>query len=64
MLIVEEAVNRGRDVTAIVRGENKTVAPKTITKDLFDLTSEDLKGFEVVVDVTPFPEAAMPVVNE
>ena len=38
------------DVTAIVRGENKTVAPKTITKDLFDLTSEDLKGFEVVVD--------------
>ncbi|MFR0557959.1 NAD(P)-dependent oxidoreductase [Pseudoscardovia radai] len=114
-LIVEEAVNRGMDVTAIVRGENKTVAPKTITKDLFDLTSEDLKGFDVVVDafgnwtpdaihlipeatvhmakvlsgsdarllvvggagslyvdpehtktvvdVTPFPEAAMPVVN-
>lgn len=38
-LIVEEAVRRGMDVTAIVRGENKTVAPKTITKDLFDLTS-------------------------
>ena len=114
-LIVEEAVNRGMDVTAIVREENKTVAPKAIVKDLFDLTGEDLAGFDVVVDafgnwtpeainlipaatvhmakvltgsntrllvvggagslyvdsehtktvvdVTPFPEAAMPVVN-
>jgi len=114
-LIVEEAVNRGMDVTAIVRGENKTVAPKVIVKDLFDLTGEDLAGFDAVVDaygnwtpeaidlipaatvhmakaltgsntrllvvggagslyvdpehtktvvdVTPFPEAAMPVVN-
>ena len=114
-LIVEEAVNRGMDVTAIIRGENKTVAPKVIVKDLFDLTSEDLAGFDAVVDaygnwtpeavdlipaatvhmakilsgsntrllvvggagslyvdpehtktvvdVTPFPEAAMPVVN-
>ncbi len=114
-LIVEEAVNRGMDVTAIVRGDNKTVAPKAIVKDLFDLTSEDLSEFDVVVDafgnwtpeaidlipaatihmakvlsgsdtrllvvggagslyvdpdhtktvvdVTPFPEAAMPVVN-
>ena len=114
-LIVEEAVNRGMDVTAVVRGENKTVAQKAIVKDLFDLTSEDLNGFDVVVDaygdwtpeaidlipaatvhlakvladsntrllvvggagslyvdpehtktvvdVTPFPEAAMPVVN-
>lgn len=49
-LIVEEAVNRGMDVTAIVRGENKTTAAKTIAKDLFDLTKEDLEGFDVVVD--------------
>ena len=114
-LIVEEAVNRGMDVTAIIRGENKTVAPNAIVKNLFDLTSDDLSGFDVVVDafgnwtpeaidlipeatvhmarvlsgsdarllvvggagslyvdpehtktvvdVTPFPEAAMPVVN-
>jgi len=48
--IVEEAVNRGMDVTAIVRGENKTVAKKAVVKDLFDLTSEDLGGFDVVVD--------------
>lgn len=114
-LIVEEAVNRGMDVTAIIRGENKTLAQNVIVKDLFDLTSEDLDGFDAVVDaygnwtpeaidlipaatihmakvltgsntrllvvggagslyvnpehtktvvdVTPFPEAAMPVVN-
>ncbi len=114
-LIVEEAVNRGMDVTAIVRGENKTAAPKVLVKDLFDLTGSDLKEFDAVVDaygnwtpdainlipaatvhlakaladtdtrllvvggagslfvdpdhtktvvdVTPFPEAAMPVVN-
>lgn len=49
-LIVEEAVNRGMDVTAIVRGENQTAAASTIVKDLFDLTTEDLEGFDVVVD--------------
>ena len=114
-LIVKEAVDRGMDVIAIVRGENKTVASKAMVKDLFDLSREDLIGFDVVVDafgnwtpdaidlipaatvhmaevlsgsdtrllvvggagslyvdpdhtktvvdVTPFPEAAMPVVN-
>ncbi len=49
-LIVSEAVARGLDVTAVVRGENKTDAKKVLNKDLFDLTSEDLKGFDVVVD--------------
>ncbi|MCD7805489.1 MAG: NAD(P)H-binding protein [Oscillospiraceae bacterium] len=49
-LITNEAVARGLDVTAVVRGENKTVANKVINKDLFDLTVEDLKGFDVVVD--------------
>lgn len=49
-LITKEAVNRGLDVTAIVRGENKSAAKKVITKDLFDLTAEDLKGFDAVVD--------------
>ena len=114
-LIVKEAMNRGMDVTAIVRGENRTEANKVIIKDIFDLTREDLAGFDAVVDalgawtpdtvhtiyeavchfaeilkgtdtrllvvggagslyvnpehtqtvvdVTPFPEAAMPVVN-
>ena len=114
-LITEEAVNRGMDVTAIVRGENKSKAPNAMIKDLFEITKEDLEDFDVVVnaygswapdtagtivdasmhlvdvlrgsetrllivggagslyvnpehtqrvvDVTPFPEAAMPVVN-
>lgn len=49
-LIVKEAVERGLDVTAIVRGENQSAAGKVIAKDLFDLTADDLKEFDVVVD--------------
>ena len=49
-LIVEEAVNRGVDVTAVVRSENKTVAKNVIQKNIMDLTAEDLKGFDVVID--------------
>ena len=49
-LIVKEAIERGLDVTAVVRGENKSAADKVIVKDLFDLTSEDLRGFDAVVD--------------
>ena len=49
-LIVKEAVERGLDVTAIVRGENRSAAKSALVKDLFDLTSADLKGFDVVVD--------------
>lgn len=49
-LIVKEAVERGLDVTAIVRGENQSAAQKVIRKDLFDLTAEDLEQFDVVVD--------------
>ena len=49
-LIVEEAVARGADVTAVVRGENQSAAEKVIQKDLFDLSAEDLAGFDVVID--------------
>ena len=49
-LIVREAVERGLDVTAVVRGENRTSAENVILKDLYDLTAEDLAGFDVVVD--------------
>lgn len=49
-LIVKEAKERGLDVTAVVRGENKSAADKVITKDLFDLKLDDLKNFDVVVD--------------
>ena len=49
-LVVKEAVSRGLDVTAVVRGENKSEAAKVLTKDLMDLTAADLSGFDVVVD--------------
>lgn len=49
-LIVKEAVDRGLDVTAIVRSENKSATEKVIQKDLFDLTASDLEGFNVVID--------------
>lgn len=49
-LIVEETVGRGMDVTAVVRGENKTVAEKALEKDLFDLEAANLAGFDAVVD--------------
>ncbi len=49
-LITKEAVERGFDVTAIVRGENRSAAEKTICKDLFQLTLEDLREFDVVID--------------
>ena len=49
-LITKEAVERGLDVTAFTRGENKTAAAKSVTKDLFDLTAEDLKGFDAIID--------------
>lgn len=49
-LIVKEALGRGMDVTAVVRGENRSAAAKAIVKDLFELTAADLEGFDVVVD--------------
>ena len=49
-LIVKEALDRGLDVTAIARGENRTVAGKYIRKDLFDLAAADVAAYDVVVD--------------
>ena len=48
--VITEAVNRGFDVTAFGRKENNTDAKEYIQKDLFDLTAEDLKGYDAVVD--------------
>lgn len=49
-LIVKEALQRGLDVTAVVRGENHSEASNVIQKDLFDVTAADLAGFDVVID--------------
>lgn len=48
--IIAEAVNRGFDVTGFGRKENNTLAQHYVQKDLFELTAEDLNGFDAVVD--------------
>ena len=49
-LIAAEAVNRGIDLTAFVRGENKSAAQSAVQKDALSLTKDDLAAFDVVVD--------------
>lgn len=51
-LLVEEALNRGYDVTGFVRSESSAVdkRAKKVVKDLFDLTTADLSGFDAVID--------------
>lgn len=49
-LIAKEAVDRGLDVTAVVRGENRSAAPNALIKDLYDLTRDDLARFDAVID--------------
>ena len=48
--VITEALNRGFEVTAFGRSENNTDTKDYVQKDLFDLTAEDLKGFDAVVD--------------
>lgn len=49
-LIVKEAVDRGIEVTAFVRGKNESDAQNEVAKDIFDITKDDLAGFDAVVD--------------
>lgn len=49
-LITNEAVKRNHEVTAIVRHKNQTEASYVLQKDLYDLTYQDLKEFDIVVD--------------
>ena len=49
-LVVKEALDRNFDVTAFVRSANKTIAKSVVQKDIMDLTKDDLKGFDAVVD--------------
>lgn len=50
-LIMEEALKRNLDVTAIVRNKSKlsNSEVKVIEKNLFDLNKDDLKDFDTVV---------------
>lgn len=50
--LVNEAVARGHEVTGFVRKGNAVGNPKakTVVRDLFDLTRDDLAGFDIVID--------------
>ncbi|EUJ27435.1 hypothetical protein MFLO_13268 [Listeria floridensis FSL S10-1187] len=56
-LIMEEALSRGIEVTAIVRNKEKITNPKVavLEKDLFDLTFDDIKDEDIVVDAFNAP---------
>ncbi|MFV0412883.1 MAG: NAD(P)-dependent oxidoreductase [Oscillospiraceae bacterium] len=51
-LLVKEATGRGHEVTAVVRTPPAAAMPtvKVVQKDLFDLTYDDLKDNEVIID--------------
>ncbi|MEJ8545366.1 NAD(P)-dependent oxidoreductase [Brevibacillus borstelensis] len=51
-LIAKEAIERGHEVTAIVRNPSKLTEPKAnvLEKDVFQLTTDDLKAFDVIVN--------------
>ena len=48
--IAQEAVRRGHDVTAIVRSENVSAAQTVLRKDVFELTQDDLKDYDAVIN--------------
>ncbi|MCR5523261.1 MAG: NAD(P)H-binding protein [Clostridia bacterium] len=49
--IVKEAKDRGLEVTAFIRKEAEIDgADKTVVRDIFEITKEDLAGFDAVVD--------------
>lgn len=56
-LILKEAVSRGHETTAIVRNASKLQDKEVavIEKDIFDLTTNDLNDFEVVVNAFGAP---------
>ena len=49
-LIVDKALENGIEVTAITRNDNHSKATHVLKKDLFSLTVDDVKPFDVIVD--------------
>jgi uncharacterized protein len=56
-LIYKEAADRGHEVTAIVRNASKVEDKNAnvLEKDVFELTGEDMKQFDVVVNAISAP---------
>lgn len=61
--VIAEALSRGHEVVALGRHtENDTPAKEYHQKDIFDLTKEDLAGFDAVVDAFgTWKEEALPL---
>ncbi|MGF9947258.1 NAD(P)-dependent oxidoreductase [Priestia megaterium] len=57
-LIMKEAVDRGFDVTAIVRNASKVTETniKVLEKDIFNLTALELTAFDVVISTYRAPD--------
>jgi len=53
-LIAKEAEKRGIEVTSIVRSEKKSVTNDYLVRDVYDITSDDLKSFDAIVDALGF----------
>ncbi|WP_210137695.1 NAD(P)-dependent oxidoreductase [Staphylococcus sp. GDH8C109P] len=56
-LVLEEAIDRGHDVTAIVRNASKLSNSNinVLEKEIYDITAEDLKDLDVVVNAFGAP---------
>ena len=56
-LVLEEAIERGHDVTAIVRNASKLSNSNinVLEKEIYDITAEDLKNLDVVVNAFGAP---------
>lgn len=53
-LIVKEALERGMDVTSIVRDASKAPTEKYLVRDVYSLKTEDIESFDVLVDALGF----------
>lgn len=54
--LTQEAINRGLDVTAIVRDASKlTVSVQMLEKNILGLTKEDIKPFDVIINTFAAP---------
>ncbi|QIQ22087.1 NAD(P)-dependent oxidoreductase [Zophobihabitans entericus] len=56
--IVTEALNKGYEVTAIVRDKTKITHDKVkvLERNIFDLTVNDIKGFDAVINAFSAPQ--------
>jgi len=54
--LIQEAIKRGLDVTAIVRDASKlTESVQVIEKNILELTEEDIKPFDVIINTFAAP---------